>query len=395
VTVAIVGAGPYGLSIAAHLRAAGIPHRIFGQPMHSWANCMPEGMVLRSEPFACSLWDPGRKYTYQRFCAAHGLEYRPIGLPPTRERFLDYAAWFQKHAVGDLDAEMIRTIRRDARGFTLELASGSEMTTGHVVLATGFMAFHHVPEHLAAVPPPLAVHSSRIERVASYAGRDVTIVGAGQSALESAALLHEAGATVRVVARTRQLKWNPGPKPSRTLLDRVISPYGGVGAGWKDVALSELPQLFRVMFAAEKRHRYVATSFGPAGAWWLRKRVVDMVDVRLGSAVRSARVDGDRVVLEIARNGSTSSLRTDRLVAATGFRVDLAKLDLLEPSLLAAIALEGRAPRLDARFETSIPGLFIVGAASAPTFGPIMRFMFGAKHVAPALAGRLRKLARR
>jgi cation diffusion facilitator CzcD-associated flavoprotein CzcO len=265
-TVDIIGTGLYELSIAAYFRAAGSPCRLFGQPVHGWAGFMPEGMVLRSEPFACSLWDPGREYTYGRFCAAHGIDYRPIGLPPTRERFLDYAAWFRQQAVGDVDTDMVRAIRRGAHGFALELASGAELTTGHVILATGFMAFRHVPELLAAVPAPLAVHSSCIDALASYAGRDVTIVGAGQSALESAALLHEAGATVRVIARTRQLKWNLGPKPSRTLLDRVISPYAGVGAGWKELAVSELPQVFRVMYPAEKRHRFVATSFGPASS---------------------------------------------------------------------------------------------------------------------------------
>jgi len=292
-------------------------------------------------------------------------------------------------------ADMVAKIRRNADGFTLELADGTELTTGHVVLATGFMAFPHVPEHLAAVPPPLSVHSSRMDSVASYVGRDVVIVGAGQSALESAALLHEAGAKVRVIARTRQLKWNRGPKPSRTLLDRVISPYAGVGAGWKEVAISELPQAFRAMFPAEKRHRYVATSFGRAGAWWLRERVAEKIDVRLDSEVRSARANGDQVVLDIVQNGVASTQRSDRLIAATGFRVDLARLEYLDASLSAAIALEGRAPRLDASFESSVPGLFVVGAASAPTFGPVMRFMFGAKHVAPALVRRLRNLARR
>jgi len=149
------------------------------------------------------------------------------------------------------------------------------------------------------------------------------------------------------------------------------------------------------MFPAEKRHRYVATSFGPAGAWWLRERVAEKIDVRLDSEVRSARANGDQVVLDIVQNGVASTQRSDRLIAATGFRVDLARLEYLDASLSAAIALEGRAPRLDASFESSVPGLFVVGAASAPTFGPVMRFMFGAKHVAPALVRRLRNLARR
>ena len=121
VQAAIVGAGPYGLSIAAYLRAAGVGHRLLGQAMHSWAHCMPSGMMLRSEPFASSLWDPRRRYTYARFCAERDLPYQPIGLPPTLQRFLEYAAWFQQHAVGDVPGDMVRHIRREAKGFALTL----------------------------------------------------------------------------------------------------------------------------------------------------------------------------------------------------------------------------------------------------------------------------------
>jgi thioredoxin reductase len=387
---AIVGAGPYGLSIAAHLRAAHVPHELLGEPMRTWER-MPQGMVLRSEPFASSLWDPRRRFTYARYCARHGLPYEAVGLPPSRTRFLDYAAWFQREAVGESAGETARTIRRAGTGFVLELSSGRELQARHVVLAIGFMAFRHVPDELRALPSPCVAHSAAMADVASYAGQDVAIVGAGQSALETAALLHEAGARVRLIARRQKVKWNGGPKPGRTWVDAITTPYAGLGAGWKELAISEMPQTFRALFPADKRHRYVAESWGPSGAWWLRERVDGRIEALMDARVAAARREGDRVALDVRVNGSTLPVEADRVIAATGFRVDLARVDCLDPALRADIVCEGPAPRLSAHYETSVPGLFVVGAASAPTFGPVMRFMFGAKHAAPTLARRLRR----
>jgi thioredoxin reductase len=392
---AIVGAGPYGLSIAAHLRAAGVAHAVLGEPMRTWSACMPQGMVLRSEPFASSLWDPRRRHTYARYCARHGLPYQAVGLPPSRARFLEYAAWFRREAVGE-DAcagDTARTIRRAGRGFVLELASGRELQARHVVLAIGFMPFRHIPHELAALPAPWVAHSAEMADVGTYAGQEVVVVGAGQSALETAALLHEAGARVRLLARRQVVKWNGGPKPDRTWLDAITTPYAGLGAGWKELAISELPQTFRAVFPADKRHRYVAQSWGPSGAWWLRARVDGRIDALMGTRLAGARRAGDRVVLDVGVNGSTVPLECDRVIAATGFRVDLARVECLDPALAAEVVREGPAPRLSAHYETSVPGLFVVGAASAPTFGPVMRFMFGAKHAAPTLARRLRHAA--
>jgi thioredoxin reductase len=386
VQVAIVGAGPYGLSIAAYLRAAGVGYRLLGQPMHSWAHCMPTGMMLRSEPFASSLWDPRRRYTYARFCAERGLFYEPIGLPPTLQRFLEYTTWFQQHAVGDVPGDMAVRINREARGFALELADGSTLFARKVVIATGQMAFRRVPEELSQVDGPQVVHSALMDEPATYRDQDVIVVGRGQSALQWSALLHEAGARVRVLTRGDKLKWNGGPKPDRTWIDRIRAPYSGLGAGWKDIAVAELPQVYRAMFPARKRHSHVSDSFGPSGAWWLRSRVENRIETIYDSTLLGARLADDKVAISVRQGGRERELQADRVIAATGFKIDLERLDYFDPALLGSIAREGRAPQLDRHYQTSVPGLHIVGAASAPTFGPVMRFMFGAKHVAPTLA---------
>jgi thioredoxin reductase len=388
----IVGAGPYGLSIAAHLRAANIPFQIYGSALESWRTFMPQGMVLKSEPFASNLWDPERRFSLKRYSAEKNLSYVHSGRPVSLATFLDYAEWFRRRAVGDPNPAKVRQISRKNGEFILEfLGQLPPVKARRVVLATGHMAFCYVPSELAGLAAPLCLHSTQLADVRTYSGRDVTIVGAGQSALETAALLHEAGAKVRIVARTSNIVWNPPPDvQQRSLFASIREPESGLGHGWRAVAIAELPQLFRRLFAAEKRHRFVAGSWGPTGAWWLKARFDNRIDTLLGARIRGAQAEGNRVRLSLEHAGGVREIQTDHVIAGTGFKVDVERMEYLEPTLRANIRREGPMPQLNADFETSIPGLFVVGIASAPTFGPVMRFMFGAKHVAPVLTRRLR-----
>ena len=383
----VVGSGPYGLSVAAHLRARRAPFQLLGTPLESWRSFMPEGMILKSEPFASNLWDPDRRYTLQRFFRDKGLAFQAVGRPLSLSRFLEYADWFRERVPLDSHDVKVARVRRTASGFELRLVDGRSFTTRSLVLATGHMAFRMIPPELTALPEPLVLHSSRIGDVRSYARKDVLIIGAGQSALETAALLHEAGARVRVLVRRHRLEWNAPSKP-RPFWERALSPDAGVASGWSSMAVSELPRVFRWYFPAEKRHRFVAGSYGPSGSWWLRERVEDRFEILLGAQIRSAATRGAKVQVRI--DAQPDELHADHLIAATGYRVNIDRLDYLDESLRHSIAREGDGiPALDSRFGTSVPGLFMVGIATSPVFGPIMRFMYGAKHAAPVLARRL------
>lgn len=390
VETTIVGAGPYGLSIAAHLRAARQPFELLGTPMESWHRYMPEGMLLKSERFASSLWDPHRRYTLRRFSDLRGLPWQPVGSPLSLALFREYAEWFRQQAVGEPRDIRVAGLRRVNGGFGVRLADGASFTSRRVVLATGHMSFRLVPPELSALPEPLVMHSTRVGDLKSYAGREVCVIGAGQSALETAALLHENRARVRVLVRRERIEWNAPSKP-RPLPRRILAPDAGVATGWKSVAVSELPRVFRWCFGPERRHRFVAGSYGPSGSWWLRDRVTGRVVVSLGARIASASAaDDGRVRLRLDGPRDESELRVHHVVAATGFRIDVDRLDYLDPALARSIAREaGGIPALNSRYETSVAGLFMVGLASAPVFGPIMRFMYGAKHVAPVVAGRL------
>lgn len=385
----ILGAGPYGLSIAAHLKARRRPYQMFGSPMESWRKHMPEGMFLKSEPFASNLWDPGRRFTLERYCRAHGLPYQPVGRPTALELFLKYAEWFRHNTQDDPLDKRVVALQRSGKGFTLRFADGDLATSRRVVLATGHLAYRVAPPELSDLPEPLVSHSSRMRELRYYAGRDITVVGAGQSALETAALLREAGSQVRVLVRRGRIEWNGLSKP-RPLHERILAPDAGVASGWKSVAISELPRAFRRLFAPEKRHRFVAGSYGASGSWWLRDRIDGHVDISLGSHIEAASLADGRVQLRIASPEGTRELMTDHVIAATGYHVDIERLAYLDAGLVADIRREaGGIPALSSTFETSVPGLFIVGLSSSPVFGPIMRFMYGAKHVAPILARRL------
>jgi FAD-dependent urate hydroxylase len=393
--ITIVGAGPYGLSIAAHLRKRAARFELLGTLLESWRYHMPRGMLLKSERFASNLWDPERRYTLRRYFEAQKVPYQPIGHPLSLEQFLEYAEWFRQHTAVEPRDVKVTELRRAPGGFRLTLADGSAFTSRSTVLATGQMAFRRLPPELAAVSEPLVMHSTRIGDVRSYCGRDVCVIGGGQSALETAALMHESGAHVRLLVREDHLEWNAPSKP-RSSIRRLLEPDAGVASGWRSWGISELPRVFRWCFAPEWRHWFVAHSYGPSGSWWLRARCEGHVEMLLRSRVLSAEPAGQRVRLRVETPQGVQIIETQHVVAATGFKIDIDRLDYLEPSLSRAITREARGiPALDSRFETSVPGLFIVGAASAPVFGPIMRFMYGAKHVAPLLTDRLRRGLRR
>src|SRR4051794_20211001 len=384
---AIIGSGPYGLSLAAHLRHQGAPFGLFGQPMQSWSAYMPKGMLLKSEPFASNLWDPLRANTLEAFCYKKRLPYRPTGWPVPIDTFLAYAAWFQERTGVSSNGSTVTKVDIGEQGmFSLTTSDGRQWTARHVVLATGHMPFMYIPEPLRELPDTLLVHTAQLHDLTKFCGRDVTIVGAGQSALETAALMVEAGARVRLLAR-RQITWNPPSKANRSLRERIRAPESGLAPGWRSLFFSEMPRVFR-RFPVSWRHNIVAKKWGPAGTAWLVDRLVNKAELLTGRNIQSAEAVNGRVRLVVAGPHGAETIDTDTVIVGTGFKPDIDKLAFLSEKLRLGIAREDRVAKLSASFETSIPNLFVVGIMSAPAFGPVMRFMFGAKHPA-AIVSRL------
>ncbi len=215
--VAIIGAGPYGLSIAAHLKALGVDFRIFGHPMHTWLAHMPKGMRLKSEGFASCLYDPDSTFTLEAYCKEKGIPYSDIGLPVPLEVFAAYGLEFQRRFVPELEPNLVTSLRRSAEGFQIGLDDGRRLSARRVVMAVGLTHYENMPPLLAALGENFATHSARHNTVDQFKGREVVVVGAGASALDLAALLHQAGAKVQVVARKPAIRFHDPPdnlKPS-------------------------------------------------------------------------------------------------------------------------------------------------------------------------------------
>jgi putative flavoprotein involved in K+ transport len=156
VEVAIVGAGPYGLSLAAHLDAAGISTRVFGRPMDSWQRRMPEGMLLKSDPFASNLSDPQDFYTLSRFSEEQSIPYSESE-PVKLDIFCNYGLDFQKRCVLRLADVQVTNVERTGDKFVVSLDDGDKVSARPVVIAIGVGPFRYVPEILDALPRPVRI----------------------------------------------------------------------------------------------------------------------------------------------------------------------------------------------------------------------------------------------
>ncbi|MQA10556.1 MAG: SidA/IucD/PvdA family monooxygenase [Pseudonocardiaceae bacterium] len=385
VDVAIVGAGPYGLSVAAHLRAAGVPFRQFGKPMELWRTAMPKGMFLKSQGFASNLADPHGTHTLAAFCARTGRGYADYGRPVELDTFLAYGEDFQRAHSPDLEPVLVERLGGSTEGYQLTLADGSRVSARAVVVATGVEHFAFVPPPLSALPPELCTHSSAHTDLGVFDGRRVAVVGAGQSALETAALLHEQGADVQLLARAPRVVWNGRPlDPHRRLYRQLREPEAGLGSGWGTWLYSRHPALFRRLPEATRVYR-ARTALGPAGAWWLRERVEGVLPLLLDFAVATAERDGDQVRLGVVGSRDRRELTVDHVIAATGYRPNLRRLAFLDDGLRAQLHEVAGTPAVGRDYESSVPGLYFTGPAVAPTFGPVMRFVYGAAHAAGAV----------
>ncbi|MEV6381564.1 NAD(P)-binding domain-containing protein [Streptomyces sp. NPDC051773] len=391
--VAVIGAGPYGLSTAAHLRAHGIPVRVFGEPMVSWRDNMPAGMLLKSTPAASSLDAPQQGHTLADYCDAAGVRrlVTDEDIIPV-ETFISYGEWFQQQLVPDLERVRVVSVDRSkSGGFELKLDSGESFTARAVVVASGLFGLAHLPPELAGAaadgPTPMGPvsHSSQHADLGRFKDKDLIVVGAGQSALETAVLAAEAGARVRVAARGRGTVAFGAP-PWRQPRLRPESPFGRAWSLW---ALSYYPHPYRYLPAAT-RHHLVRRVLGPLGAWWLRERFEGRVEVReVERVVRAGVVDGRPLLVVREHDGRTAELGADHVIAATGYRVDLGAMGFLGHELRTELGTSRGTPVLGAGFRSSIPGLYFTGLPAAASYGPVMRFVCGTEFASPRLARHL------
>lgn len=377
----VVGAGPYGLSVAAHLIGAGISTRVFGEPMGFWRQHMPKGMLLRSPWRATHFSDPQRAFSLDTYALAQGVD---SGKPLPLEKFVGYGEWFQRHAVPGVDRRAIRLIEATGGGFRLKVADGEVVTADRVVIATGLLNQDYRPPLFKGLRSALVSHASEHSDLSGFRGKRVAVIGRGQSACELAALLSEAGAAAEIISRG-EIRWlglSTNAATRRALprrLRKVLTAPSEIGPfplSWG----VEVPDLTRLLPPAI-REEFTRRCLKAAASGWLKPRFAD-VTCHAGRTIKGARVLGDQIALDLD-NGSRTY---DHVLLGTGYRVDISRVGLLAPSLIERIARVDGSPLLGPGFLSSVPKLHFVGSYAVKSFGPLLRFIAGAPYAAQKVA---------
>jgi len=383
--VAILGAGPYGLAAASELRFTdGLRIVGFGEPMSFWATQMPRGMLLRSPYVASDIGDPNGDLALSQYERSIGLEKQA---PVPLSHFVEYGRWVQRAVLPDLRNDWIKSISRNGSGFNLALADGAEVHAERVIVAAGIADFADRPPLFDGLTK--VSHAADHDDLGVFEGSKVLVIGAGQSALESAVLLDEQGADVEVAARAETVRWlsrrwhhKLGPI---SYLMYAPPEVGPAGISW----MVALPGVFR-RFPRRTQNWMTAKALRPAGAGWLPPRLGD-VTIRVGVNAVEAQETNGHIAVKFD-DGSTREV--DHVLLGTGYRVDVSKYPFLAPDLVEELETVNGYPELGRGFESNVPGLHFLGAPSAWSYGPLMRFVagtgFAASELARSIAGRVR-----
>jgi Pyridine nucleotide-disulphide oxidoreductase len=365
--------------------------------MRRWLSQVPEDMLLKSESScASSLYEPTGTHTLKRYCKDEGIPYSDFDYPVSRETFVKYALSFQKTLVPEVEDLIVTSVSRVGERFRLQLNNGESVRTEKVIVATGLEHMERMPEQLMRLPDELRSHCSQHYDFNEFKGKDVLVMGAGQSALETVAILRDKGASARLMVRRSSVTWNPiRPRVHRSWYQRLRRPRTRFGDGLGHWVYDNLQGVFRNL-PRDIRHQKVRTALGPAGTRWLQDRIVGHIPIFLDHDLRTAEARGGRVALTaVDRNAGIHEFVVDHVIAATGYKFDVQKLPFLDQDVKARIAHEDYWPRLSSNFESSVEGLYFTGLGSAITFGPAMRFLAGADYTTRRISRHLaRKLGR-
>jgi FAD-dependent urate hydroxylase len=376
--VVVLGAGPYGLSAGVYLKAKDIHVRVFGEPMDFWANQMPKGMLLRSPREASNIADPRSDFTLDAYEATSGM--KPVA-PVPLETFVGYGRWFQEQLSSEIDRRTISLISRQSSTFKIALQDGTVVRSRRVVVAAGIGAFQRKPSVFGQLPSSQVSHCYEGRKIGEFAGKRVAVIGSGQSALESAALLHEAGSEVEVIARIPAIRWigmhkwlhELGPFSSMLYSKYDVGPAG----------ISRLVAYPQIMahIPLGLRDKIRVRAVRPAGSKWLPARLLP-VKISTGRSVQSARWWEDEIQLQL---DDGTERRVDHVLLGTGYDVDIARYNFLSPELVAGVGRLNGYPDLGKGFSTTIPGLHFIGATAARSFGPLLYFVAGTEFASKEL----------
>lgn len=358
VPLIVVGAGPYGLAVAAYARRVGIETIVLGEPMSFWRDHMPRGMLLRSGVD----WhlDAVGVHTMEAYLAERGVQ--PVDVDPIPvELFVDYADWFQARSGVEVRPDMAAGVKRCGDGFTVDLVGGGRLSGDSVVVAPGISHFAAIPRQVVAqLPPDRYSHTCFLTEFDRARDARTLIIGGRQSAFEWAALLADGGVeAVHVVYRHA----TPAFATSDWhFVDSMIEQTISV-PGWFRRLSKEERAVVSNRFWAEGRLKLEP---------WLPPRMpANVVHRHPRSEVRSCTELSSGEIRVVLSTGDT--LTVDHVVLATGYRANVGAVPYLTD--LADVRISEGFPELDEYMQSSIPGLFFTGFVATRDFGPFFGFV--------------------
>jgi thioredoxin reductase len=335
-------------------------------------------MMLKSDGFASNIYDPDSEFTLKQFCAEQGIKYADAGIPVRLDTFSAYGLAFRDRLLPELEDKLVVGLDRTPEGFVVRLEDGETVTARRAVLAVGITHFEYIPENLAKLPSEFVSHSFRHANPEEFRGRSVVVIGGGASAIDLAVELKDAGADVQLVARQSALKFHSTPTGTpRSRWQQIRHPKSGLGPGLRSRFFSDAPGLFHYL-PESLRVEIVDRTLGPSAGWFVKDKMARVPSL-LGYTPQSAEVQDGKVRLRLrAADGSERDVYADHVIAATGYKVDLKRLPFLSSEIRSKIETVAGSPILSSTFESSVLGVYFAGLAAANSFGPVMRFAFGA-----------------
>lgn len=356
----VIGAGPYGLTLAAHARRHGIATVTVGSPMGFWRDHMPADMFLRSGPD----WhlDVAGEHTFTAFLAERHVA--PVDVDPIPiSLYLDYADWFTAEKRVPVDDVRVERLVGAADGWLAELNDGEQIQADAVVSATGIAHFAALPPWAAALPQQRRAHTAELVTFDQLRGARCLIIGGRQSAYEWAALLCDHGAErIDVVHRQDVPRFAAS---DWSFVDDYITETLQTAGWWRSLPAA--------------RRESIDRRFWEVGRLTLEPWITPRLDARVHQWPRHevTRVEDDGLAARVTLS-SGERLDADFVVFATGYRADLQAVPYLTHLVGDGVLVHNGYPVLDESFASTAPGLYIAGFPATQNFGPFFGFVRGA-----------------
>lgn len=373
----VIGAGPYGLSIAACAKRAGVDVLVLGEPMEFWRRHMPERMLLRSGRD----WhlDEADVFTLDAYLVDRKIDAADVSPLPVN-LFIEYADWFRSSTGLRVRSDFAHNITRTDRGFVVRLDNGECIAARAVVVTPGVRRFTVLPAWVErSLAPNRYSHTCELVRFDDLRGARCLIVGGRQSAFEWAALLHEAGAAA--VHLTYRHETPAFAASDWSFVDPYIDNTIHIPGWYRNLPAAERDAVFQRFWAAGRLNLepWLSPRLATPSIHRWPQTEVTACDEMPGGEIAVTLSNGERLVI-------------DHVLLATGYSADVAKVPYLRGVLDHIVVADG-SPVLDEHFQSSVPGLFFAGFLAVRDFGPFFGFVRGSRAAATLIVRALDEYA--